>query len=255
MGDRVAIVTGGTRAIGRAVSLRLAQDGYTVAANYRANQLEADQTLNALVAVQPRSLVVQADVSHPDEAQSLVNKVLAQLGRVDVLVNNVGPWYDGGLLETTPEQWRTTLDGNLSSAFYCLQAALPAMRAQRHGVIINIGAMTAESLPTGDPYSPVFGIAKAAVALMVRNLAYSEGRFGIRANAVSPGLIETEDYAHIPPDVLAEQVSRIALGRVGQPQDIAAAVSFLASDGASYITGAVLHVHGGLFSPGAPSNV
>jgi 3-oxoacyl-[acyl-carrier protein] reductase len=109
--------------------------------------------------------------------------------------------------------------------------------------------MRSEEFPSGDPYSPVFGLAKTAATLMVRNLAYSEGRYGIRANAVSPGLIETADYASIPTDVLAKQIERIPLGQLGQPEDVAAAVAFLASDEARYITGTILHVHGGLELP------
>jgi len=247
---KVALVTGGTRGIGRAVCLRLARDGYTVAANFRSDHASAAALLPQLQAHTPRSMSVQADVSQAEAVERMVTEVLAAYGRVDLLVNNAGPWYDGGLLETTPQQWQSTLEANLSSAFYCIHATLPTMRAQRAGCIINLGAMRAELFPSGDPYSPVFGLAKSAVVLMVRNLAHSEGRYGIRANAVSPGLIETPDYAHIPPAALAAQVARIPLGRLGQPEEVAAAVAFLASDEAQYITGTIVHVHGGLLHDG-----
>ena len=247
--SKVALVTGGTRGIGRGICLRLARDGYAVAANFKADETQAGETLTTLQAIQSDSIVVQADVSQPAQVDSIISEVIDTFGRLDLLVNNAGPWYDGGLLNTTPEQWQATLDGNLSSAFYCIRAALPSMRQQKSGCIINIGAMQSELFPSGDPYSPVFGLAKAAVTLMVRNLAYSEGQYCIRVNAVSPGLIETPDYANIPPEILAEQIARIPLGKFGKPEDVAAAVAFLASDEARYITGTILHVHGGLELP------
>ena len=247
--SKVALVTGGTRGIGRGICLRLAREGYTVAANFKTDEAQASDTLAALQAIQSRSIIVQADVSQPTLVDRMISEVVESIGRLDLLINNAGPWYDGGIPETTPEQWQTTLNDNLSSAFYCIRAALPVMRQQKSGCIINVGAMQSELFPSGDPYSPVFGLAKAAVTLMVRNLAHSEGRYGIRVNAVSPGLIETPDYANIPPEILAEQIARIPLGQLGQPEDVAAAVAFLASDEARYITGTILHVHGGLELP------
>ena len=247
--SKVVLVTGGTRGIGRGISLRLARDGYIVAANFKADEAQADETLVALQASQSLSIVVQADVTLPTQVDRMISRVMEVYGQLDLLVNNAGPWYDGGILDTTPEQWQTTLDGNLSSAFYCVRAVLPIMRQQKSGCIINVGAMRSELFPSGDPYSPVFGLAKAAATLMVLNLAHSEGRYGVRVNAVSPGLIETPDYASIPPDTLAEQIARIPLGQLGKPEDVAAAVAFLASDEARYITGTILHVHGGLELP------
>jgi 3-oxoacyl-[acyl-carrier protein] reductase len=244
--EAVALVTGGTRAIGRSISLTLAQNGYAVVANYLSRQAEAELFLDEIQTISQQSLVIQADVSQPAEAARLVEKAEKCFGRLDLLVNNVGPWMDKAIIDTSPEEWRAVLEGSLSSAFFCIRAALPTMRSQGKGCIINIGAINSELFPSGDPYSPVFGLAKAAVTLMVRNLAYSEGPYGIRVNAVSPGLIETPDYANIPPEQLAEQIARIPLGRVGRPEDVAQAVLYLASDHAAYVTGTILHVHGGL---------
>jgi 3-oxoacyl-[acyl-carrier protein] reductase len=243
----VALVTGSGRGIGRHIAQRLARDGFTIVVNYRENSEEAERTLAGISPLRPRSIKLQADVAHPDEVADLLSGIETHFGRLDVLVNNVGPWMSKPLIEMTDTEWRSVIDGNLSSVFYCTRGALRIMRSQEAGVIINLGAIHSEIFPGGSPHSPAYGAAKAASALLVRSLARSEGRFNIRVNAVNPGIIQTYAFADAPPEWQEQWANETALPRLGECSDIANAVSFLVSDEASFITGAILHVHGGIW--------
>jgi 3-oxoacyl-[acyl-carrier protein] reductase len=244
--DRVAVVTGSTRGIGRAIASRLVRDGYTVVVNYRADEDAAASVLAEIRPASPFSIAVQADVSTPEGAESLIRRTMETLGSLDVLVNNVGPFLVKPLLETSDREWRETLDGNLGSAFYCSRAALPQMRSRRRGTIINVGALNADSLQVGVFDAPAYYVAKAGLMMLTRWLARSEAPFNIRVNAVNPGFIETEEYAQYAEADKARWAQMIPAGAFGRPGDVAGAVSFLVSDSARYITGAILHVHGGL---------
>jgi 3-oxoacyl-[acyl-carrier protein] reductase len=162
-------------------------------------------------------------------------------------VNNVGPFLERPLAETTDAEWRRMVDGNLGSAFFCARAALPAMRARRSGCIINVSALNAEVSPGMTHEAPAYFVAKTALAMMTKSMARLEGRHNIRVNAVSPGFIETESYADWDPVDQDRWRSQIPLGRFGRPEEVAEAVAFLASERAAYISGTVLHVHGGLW--------
>jgi 3-oxoacyl-[acyl-carrier protein] reductase len=245
---RVAVVTGSTRGIGRAIALRLARDGYTVVLNYRTEDGAAASALAEIRALVPSSIVVKADVSTPEGAQSVTGRAIATFGCIDVLVNNVGPFLAKPLVETNDREWRETLDANLSSAFYCTRAVLPQMRARRQGNVINVGAMNTDVLQVGVFEAPAYYVAKAGLMMLTRWLARSEAPFNIRVNAVNPGFIETEEYAKYPETDKARWARMIPTGTFGRPEDVAGAVGFLVSDDARYITGAVLHVHGGLFA-------
>jgi len=245
--DRVAVVTGGSRGIGRAIALRLVRDGYTVVVNYRTDESAAASVLEEIRPASPFSIAVQADVSTPEGAETLIGRTMETFGGLDVLVNNVGPFLVKPLVETSDREWRETLEGNLGSAFYCSRAALPSMRARQRGSIINIGALNTEALQMGVFEAPAYYVAKAGLMMLTRWLAHSEAPFKIRVNAVSPGFIETEEYAKYSEAERARWARLIPAGAFGRPGDVAGAVSFLVSDDARYITGAVLHVHGGLF--------
>jgi 3-oxoacyl-[acyl-carrier protein] reductase len=244
---RTALVTGSTKGIGRGIALRLAQDGHAVALNYASDDAAAEKTLNEMRAIQPRSCVLRADVLTPDGCARLVREAGAALGRIDVLVNNVGPFVERPLAETDDELWRQMLDGNLSSAFWCARAVLPAMRARKSGSIVMVSALSADISPGMTHDAPAYFVAKAGLATLTRTLARLEGPHGIRVNAVSPGFIETESYADWAEDSQQRWRRQIPIGRFGRPEEVGDAVAFLVSDRAAYVSGSILHVHGGLW--------
>ena len=244
--SRTALVTGSSRGIGRAIAARLARDGFAVVVNH-ASDNGAGKAVEGIRAAGGVVHAVRADVSEPDECRRLVRSAQSAVGPLDVLVNNVGPFLERPLLETTDNDWRLMVDGNLGSAFWCCRETLPGMRERKRGVIVNIGALNAEVSPGMTHDAPAYSVAKAGLMMLTRTLARTEGPHGIRVNAVSPGFIETESYADWDETEQARWRSQIPLGRFGRPEDVAEAVSFLVSDRAAYISGAILTVHGGLW--------
>ena len=245
--QRVAVITGSTKGIGKAIARRLAQDGCHVVVNYRSDDEAAQSALRDFDGLPGKAVAIKADVAVSDDASRLIEAAVGRFDRLDILVNNVGPFLIRPLVETSDEDWRSILDSNLSSAFYCVRAALRVMRDRRTGSIINIGALNVEHSPIGVFEAPAYYIAKSGVIMLTRSLARSEARFNIRVNAVSPGFIETETYRHYRDEHKEAWARMIPLGRLGTPDDVAEAVRFLASEQAHYVTGAVLHVHGGLW--------
>jgi 3-oxoacyl-[acyl-carrier protein] reductase len=244
--SRTALVTGSTRGIGRAIAVRLARDGCRVVLNH-ASPLSASDALRDLGAFGTEAHAVRADLTTSDGCRSLVREAEAAAGPIEILVNNLGPFLERPLVETSDDDWRRMIDGNLSSAFWCTRAVLSGMRERGRGVIINIGALNAEVSPGMTHEAPAYFMAKAALMMMTRSLAITEGTRGIRVNAVSPGFIETEAYADWDTAQAGRWRERIPLGRFGRPEEVAEAVSFLVSDRASYVSGATLAVHGGLW--------
>ena len=245
--QRVALVTGSTKGIGQTIARRLAQDGCDIVLNYRSDDGAAESTLGLFDGLSEKAVAVKADISVADDASRLVETAVHRFGRLDILVNNVGPFLTRSLFDTTDDEWQLILNSNLSSVFYCARAALRIMREFRRGSIINIGALNVEYSPVGVFEAPAYYIAKSGVIMLTRSLARSEAPFNIRVNAVSPGFIETEGYRHYREEDKQAWAEMIPLGRLGRPDDVAEAVSFLASDRARYVTGTVLHVHGGLW--------
>lgn len=241
--ERVAVVTGSGKGIGRAIAERLAREGYRVVVNYRRDAASGHETLNAVQAVSPDSIAIQADVATPNGARELIDQTHMTFGRLDVLVNNAGPFLVKPVFDTTIDEWQEMIEGNLSSAFYCIKAALPIMRTQKSGHIINLGSLNAENA-RGAPTTVAYNVAKTGLVVLSKSVARSEARHGIRCNIVNPGFIET--YATSDADK-RELPSIIPLGALGNVQDISNLIAYLLSDQASYMTGSVINVHGGLW--------
>ena len=239
----VALVTGSTRGIGWAVAQRLASGGHRVALNHRSDELAAARALSRLRAVAPEAICVRADLAEPEAAEALVKTVLQRWGRLDALVNNVGPMIEASASDTTPEQWRAMVGGNADSAFHVTHHALEALRESR-GSVVNLGSVNVEHARGADRHA-AYNAAKAALVVLTRSWARSEGRHGVRFNMVSPGIIDTAPFS---PDTRKAVEARIPLGRLGRPEEVAEAVSWLLSERAAYVSGAVLTVAGGLWA-------
>jgi 3-oxoacyl-[acyl-carrier protein] reductase len=239
----VALVTGGSRGIGRAVAQRLAADGFTVAVNYRARGDAADQAVASIVEAGGTARAYEADVTDVQQADRLVAEVIDEYGGLDVLVNNAGVTRDGLLMKMTEEDWDAVLDTNLRSVFAVTRAAIRPMMRQRSGRIVN---MTSIAGLSGNAGQTNYAASKAGIVGFTMSLAKEVGSRGITVNAVAPGYIPTELTAALPEALLEEARKRTPLARLGTVSDVAGAVSFLASDDASFITGQVLRVDGGM---------
>jgi NAD(P)-dependent dehydrogenase (short-subunit alcohol dehydrogenase family) len=237
---RVALVTGGSRGIGQAIAERLARDGAIVAVNFRSRRDAADELAARLCGVGAEVTCHRADVRDPREAASLIAEVHQSHGRLDILVNNVGEFGLSPLAATSDERWRNIIDSNLTSAFHTSRLALPGMRQQSYGRIVNIG-LSPVHLIRGAPNVAPYAIAKSGVVILTRSLAVEEAAYGITVNCVSPGLI---DSGLLPPEQHEWMRKRMPSGRLGRPEDVADAVGFLVSDRASYVSGANLAVSG-----------
>jgi 3-oxoacyl-[acyl-carrier protein] reductase len=240
--QRTALITGGTRGIGKGIAITLGQQGARVALAYRSNKAAAQNALRELQAHGAECFAVEADVTDASQVQFLLDKVVERFGRLDILVNNVGLFNWKPVAETSVEEWQQVLASNLLSVFYACRAALPVMRRQLWGRIVNLGAVGAERA-FGQATISAYAAAKAAVVSFSRSLAVEEAKSGITVNVVNPSNIDERDLT------LAEarrvRDARFPVGRPPTSQDVAAAVKFFASDEADYITGQVLNVSGG----------
>jgi len=241
--ERVAIVTGGTRGIGAAISELLAADGTHVAAVYAGNHDAARELAGRLTAAGGSVSVHPGDVGDPGFCQRLVAELVAERGRLDYLVSNAGLLIESSIWKMTRDQWDEALRVNLSAPFHLAQAAIKPMAEQGHGRIVNVGSVTAAM---GNPVEAGYGAAKAGLLGLTRSLARAVARKGITVNLVVPGVFETEMTSSMRPEAQEAIRAMIPLGRRGDPRELAGAVRFLLSDGAGYITGSVLTVDGGL---------
>lgn len=240
-----AVVTGGSKGIGRAIAIELALKGAEVVVNYKKSDKEAQQTVEKIICRGGKAVAIQADVAQEKEAASLIEEANAFLSSFNILVNNAGVNRDNLLVRMKTEEWEEVMNTNLKSAFFCTRAALKLFLRQRQGNIVNISSVVGLM---GNAGQANYAASKAGLIGFTKACALEVASRGIRVNAVAPGYIETEMTAKLPEKVKNELLARIAARRWGKPEDVAHLVAFLVSPDADYINGEVIRVDGGMTS-------
>ena len=240
---KVALVTGGSRGIGKAIALALASAGADVAINYAGNITAAQAVADEVTAMGRKAILVQGDVANTVVAMEIVEKVVTELGKIDILINNAGITRDGLLVRMKEEDWDAVLSTNLKGVFNCTKAAVKHMMKQRAGKIVNISSVVGVM---GNASQANYAAAKAGCIGFTKSVAKEVASRGINVNAVAPGFISTDMTQVLPEKVVEGMLTGIPLKRAGEPKDVANAVLFLVSEEAAYITGQTLHVDGGM---------
>ena len=243
LSGKSAVITGGARGIGRAIALRFAAQGADVCFSYRGNAEAARATTEEIEAMGRKAMAVQADVAAQESAKELVDAAIGELGKIDILVNNAGITRDDLIMRMKPEDWTDVIDTNLSGAFWTIKAATRPMMKARSGRIINITSVSGQAGQIGQTN---YSSAKAGLIGLTKATARELGSRNITCNAVAPGFVLTDLTGDLPEALLEEAKQRTPLGRFTSVEDVSAAVAFLASDEAAFITGQVLAVDGGL---------
>jgi 3-oxoacyl-[acyl-carrier protein] reductase len=241
--DRVAVVTGASRGIGRAIALELARRGATLVVNYNSNAGAAEEVVAAITEMGGQGRAIQADVSLLEQATALIDGAIEAYGKVDILVNNAGTTRDTLIMRMKEEEWDTVINTNLKSAWNCSKAVVRPMMKARYGRIINI---TSVSGIAGNEGQTNYSASKAGLIGLTKSLAREVGSRGITVNAVAPGFVLTDLTSGLPEALMQALHERLVIKRLGTAEEVASATAFLASDEASYITGQVLSVDGGL---------
>jgi len=244
LAGKTALVTGASRGIGRAIAISLAEAGADVAVNYAGSEAAAAETVKLIEAAGRKAFKIKADVSNSQEVEEMFKQVLETFGKLDILVNNAGITRDNLIMRMKEDEFDQVIATNLKGVFNCVKAATRPMMKQRYGRIINISSVVGA---LGNPGQVNYVAAKAGVIGMTKAAAKELSSRGITVNAVAPGFIETDMTDKLSDDMRAGLLGQIPLARLGQPEDIAKAVRFLASDDASYMTGQTIHVDGGMY--------
>lgn len=239
----LAVVTGASRGIGRAIALGLGRNGYDVAVNYNHSEAEAIVLCDEIRALGVKANIFQADVSVPEEASRLFTEIKSSMGTVNVLVNNAGITRDGLLMRMKLEDWQAVISANLNSCYYCTKEAIRDMAKAHWGRVINIASVVGL---TGNAGQSNYAASKAGIIGFTKSIAREYASRGITANAVAPGFIETSMTDILKPEIKADILRSIPAGTIGKPEDVAETVIFLASEKSRYITGQVIAVDGGM---------
>ncbi len=242
LSGKVALVTGGSRGIGRETVLALSRAGAAVAINYQHNQQAAQEVLDQVFSENGTGMIIQADVSQSQESNKMIKETVDNLGKIDILINNAGITRDNILVRMKPEEWEEVINTNLTGVFNCCQAVIKPFLKQKGGRIVNIASVAGIYGNTGQAN---YASSKAGVIALTKSLSKELGSRGITVNAVAPGFIDTEMTAEVAENVKEETMSRISLGRLGRPEEVAETVLFLVA-AADYITGQVISVDGGI---------
>ena len=243
LAEKTALVTGASRGIGRAAALELAKAGAKVAVNFAGNRTAAEEVVSMIEATGGQAMLVQADVGNAADVEAMIKAVVERFGRIDILVNNAGITRDNLIMRMKEEDWDAVIHTNLKGIFNCTKAVSKLMMKQRYGRIINMASVVGVM---GNAGQANYAAAKAGVIGFTKSMAKELASRNITVNAVAPGYISTDMTANLPEQVRLDMQSQIPLQRLGNPEDVAAAVLFLVSPGADYITGQTLHVDGGM---------
>jgi 3-oxoacyl-[acyl-carrier protein] reductase len=243
LSGKVALVTGAGRGIGRATALRLGEAGASVVVNYNASEAQANEVVQAIKASGAEAMAVKADVSLSEEVDAMVAEATKAWGRVDILVNNAGITRDNLMMRMSQDEWDAVIDTNLRSAYFCTRAVLRSMIRNRYGRIVSVASVVGL---TGNVGQANYSAAKGGIIAFTKSIAAEVGGRNITANSVAPGFIKTDITAGLPEELKAAMLKNIPAEHFGEPEDVANAVLFLASDFSSYINGQVLNVDGGM---------
>ncbi|MGM0873634.1 MAG: 3-oxoacyl-[acyl-carrier-protein] reductase [Bacillota bacterium] len=241
--NKVALVTGASRGIGRAIALELAKNGASVAVNYAGSEAKANEVVDEIKANGGNAFAIKADVSNSDDVQQMIKEVISQFGQLDILVNNAGITRDNLLMRMKDAEWDDVINTNLKGVFLCTKGVTRQMMKQRSGRIINITSVVGVS---GNAGQANYVAAKAGVIGLTKTTAKELASRNITVNAVAPGFITTDMTDELPEEIKGEMLKQIPLAKLGEPSDIANIVTFLASEKSKYITGQTLHVNGGM---------